>query len=382
MRMYESVTRAIIEEMERGAVPWVRPWKTNRCSKTNVMPANAVTGRSYSGINIPILWASAGANGYPTHTWLTFKQALEHRAFVRKGERGTHVVFTKTLKADEDDEKPGRRSMLREYVVFNVAQIDGLSLPEEVSPPEPERLAAVEAFVGKTKADIRYGGDKACFVPSRDYVAMQPASSFTSIESFYATELHELGHWSGHKTRLDRDLSGRFGTRAYAAEELVAEFTAALTPVFLLSGVASLLSVLSTRLARVADRVDALAEKIEIAGAEERLRLTRRLTFLRRRSHILDAAVMMGTLAGVATSVAALLLFVGTLRDRAGISLFFAFGLALLVTIGALTAFLGEMLMASRGIRDQAAGAAEEGEVGDEPEGHDETAGTDAPSSA
>jgi len=140
----------------------------------------------------------------------------------------------------------------------------------------------------------------------------------------------------------------------------------ALTPVFLLSGVASLLSVLSTRLARVADRVDALAEKIELAGAEERLRLTRRLTFLRRRSHILDAAVMMGTLAGVATSVAALLLFVGTLRDRAGVSLFFAFGLALVLTVGALTAFLIEMLVASRGIRDQAAGAAEEGQEGQE----------------
>ena len=159
----------------------------------------------------------------------------------------------------------------------------------------------------------------------------------------------------------------------------------ALTPVFLLSGVASLLSVLSTRLARVADRVDALAERIEIAGVEERLRLTRRLTFLKRRSHILDAAVMMGTLAGVATSVAALLLFVGALHDRAGVSLFFAFGLALVLTIGALTAYLGEMLLASRGIRDQAAGAAEEG-AADEPEAHDhavddKTAETDASSS-
>jgi len=191
------------------------------------MPANAVTGRSYSGINVPILWASADSNGYRTHTWMTFKQALECKAHVREGERGTHVVFTKTLKADEDDENPQRRSMLREYVVFNVAQIEGLTLPETPLPPEPERHAAVEAFVAATKADIRFGGDKACFVPSRDFVAMPEAGSFTSIESFYATELHEVGHWSGHKTRLDRDLSGRFGTRAYAAEELVAEFTAA-----------------------------------------------------------------------------------------------------------------------------------------------------------
>jgi hypothetical protein len=128
----------------------------------------------------------------------------------------------------------------------------------------------------------------------------------------------------------------------------------ALTPVFLLSGIASLLSVLSTRLARVADHVHVLADQLEAAGPVDRRRLRLRLAYLRRRSHVLDAAVMMGTLGGVATSCAALLLFVGTLRDRPGLSLFVAFGLALLFTIGALSAFLIEMLLASRGLRDQA----------------------------
>ena len=141
----------------------------------------------------------------------------------------------------------------------------------------------------------------------------------------------------------------------------------ALTPVFLLSGIASLLSVLSTRLARVADRVDALTEKLETAGPTKRLRFQIRLNYLRRRSHVLDAAVMMGTLGGVATSIAALLLFVGTLRDQAGFSLFVAFGLALLFTVGALGAFLAEMLLASRGIRDQASGANEESEAAEPP---------------
>ncbi|MFZ0210027.1 MAG: DUF2721 domain-containing protein, partial [Roseiarcus sp.] len=117
--------------------------------------------------------------------------------------------------------------------------------------------------------------------------------------------------------------------------------------------------VLSTRLARVADRVDALAEKLETAGPTERNRLLSRLAYLRRRSHILDVAVMMATLGGAATSIAALLLFVGTLRDRTGVSLFVAFGLALLFTVGALGAFLIEMLLASRGIRDLAAKADE-----------------------
>lgn len=144
----------------------------------------------------------------------------------------------------------------------------------------------------------------------------------------------------------------------------------ALTPVFLLSGVASLLGVFSTRLARVADRVDALSERVETAPAEERARLLRRLAFLKRRSHILDVAVMMGALAGAATSCAALLLFVGTLREKAGVSLFVAFGLALLLTMGALMAYLSEMLLASRGIRDQASGASEGSEPMETPEDH------------
>src|ERR1700677_4640802 len=137
----------------------------------------------------------------------------------------------------------------------------------------------------------------------------------------------------------------------------------ALTPVFLLSGIASLLGVLSTRLARVADRVDALAEQLETAELVQRDRLQMRLSYLRRRSHVLDAAVIMATLGGIATSVAAVILFVGTLRDQAGISLFVAFGFALLFTIGSLSAFLIEMLHASRG--RPSAGRAASGRRGD-----------------
>ena len=144
----------------------------------------------------------------------------------------------------------------------------------------------------------------------------------------------------------------------------------ALTPVFLLSGIASLLGVFSGRLARVADRVDALAEKLEGAAPAERALLQRRLTFLRHRSHALDAAVMLGTAGGGATCVAALLLFVGTLRDSTeGGALFASFGAALVLTAGALMAFLGEVLMASRGLRDQAAKAEEDAaEPGDAPD--------------
>jgi len=150
----------------------------------------------------------------------------------------------------------------------------------------------------------------------------------------------------------------------------------ALTPVFLLSGIASLLSVFSTRLARVADRVDALSEKLEEADMTERARLQERLTYLRRRSHVLDAAVMLGTLGGAATCLAALFLFVSTLREETGVGvLFISFGLALLFTVGALTAFMIEMLLASRGIRDRVAKADEVSdaatETPDEGGGHD-----------
>jgi len=155
MRIYENVTRAIIEEMERGAVPWVRPWNTDRRNAGSVMPGNAITGRSYSGINVPILWASADSNGYPSHAWMTFKQAQDHGAHVRKGERGTHVVFTKALVFKGEDEEIEKRSMLREYTVFNVAQIGGFTATEKPLPPEPERHAAVDAFIAATNAHAR-----------------------------------------------------------------------------------------------------------------------------------------------------------------------------------------------------------------------------------
>jgi hypothetical protein len=150
----------------------------------------------------------------------------------------------------------------------------------------------------------------------------------------------------------------------------------ALTPVFLLSGIASLLSVLATRLGRVADRVDATAEKVEAADRRERLRLEKQLAFLERRTHVLDAAVILATLGGVMTSLAALLLFVDVLREHAGVSLFVAFGLALLMTIGALFCFLIEMLLASRGIRHEVAKSAEEDEPVEAP--HEEGDGAQA----
>ena len=154
-----------------------------------------------------------------------------------------------------------------------------------------------------------------------------------------------------------------------SVDEVAHVIQIALTPVFLLSGIASLLGVFSTRLARVADRVHAVADKLEGASPANRAELQRRLSFLQRRSHLLDAAVILSAVGGAATCMAAVLLFVGTLRNDAVVaSLFAAFGFALLCTVGALSLFLVEMLMASRGIRDQVAAASEQADAPELPE--------------
>ena len=228
--LYESVTLSIIADLETGVPIWVQPWKTKRRTGLGFLPANLATGRTYSGINIPVLWHAAKCAGYADHAWMTFQQALALDAHVRKGEKGTHIVFTKklSLKGDDDDADGRKISMLRGYTVFNVSQIDGLppklATPEEVAPAIDDD---VDRFVAATKADIRHGGSRACFVPSLDIIQLPPRSAFVNIERYYATKLHELGHWSGHESRLNRDLKNRFGTKAYAAEELIAEMTSA-----------------------------------------------------------------------------------------------------------------------------------------------------------
>jgi len=225
--LYETVTNDIIAELETGVAPWVKPWKTICTPGMNLLPANAVTGHTYSGINIPILWHQACVRGYSTHAWLTFKQARSKGAAVRKGERGTTVVFTKKLRIeDKETDEEKTFSMLKTFVVFNVAQVDGLPHSTDIVPHDrPETLA--QRFIDATGARIHHGGDRACFIPSMDCINLPPRAAFRAEENYLATALHELGHWAGHTTRLNRDLSGRFGTRWYAAEELVAELSAA-----------------------------------------------------------------------------------------------------------------------------------------------------------
>lgn len=231
-KTYEKVTDAILDELRQGTVPWVKPWKTRAAS---AMPYNAVSKREYSGVNIMLLWATAAERGYEVPGWLTYKQATQLGGHVRKGEKGTMIVFMKKVRKTETDEATGEEkdksySMLRGYVVFNVAQCDGL--PEKVSPSpveltEHERNENAETFLSNVDANVHHGGDRAFYSPSTDHIQLPEPGAFETIESYYATSLHEHGHWTGAKGRLDRAFGQRFGDEGYAAEELVAELTAA-----------------------------------------------------------------------------------------------------------------------------------------------------------
>jgi antirestriction protein ArdC len=226
------VSARIAAELERGAAPWVKPWSATAGANT---PCNAATNRPYSGCNVVLLWMAQAA-GYRTPRYLTFKQALELGGAVRKGQHGTKVYFVKQLqvrdKGSDDEDATRIVPMLREYTVFNVDQCEGLpdrvlTLGEIKVRNRDERDATIDEFLAASGADIREGFGEAFYVPSRDFISIPAFGSFKSAAHFYGVAFHELGHWTGHKSRLDRDLRHRFGERAYAAEELVAELCAA-----------------------------------------------------------------------------------------------------------------------------------------------------------
>ncbi|MGH6777884.1 MAG: ArdC family protein [Bradyrhizobium sp.] len=230
--LYSEVSARIVAELEAGASPWVKPWSASAGANT---PCNAVTNRPYSGSNVVLLWMAQAA-GYRTPRYLTFKQALELGGHVRKGERGTKVYFVKQLqvrdKGADDDIAKRIVPILREYTVFNVEQCENLPqrivAPSAVKPRNPEaRDDIADEFLRSTGADIREGFGEAYYRPGDDTISLPLFEAFKNAAHFYSTAFHELGHWSGHKSRLARDLRHRFGERAYAAEELVAELCSA-----------------------------------------------------------------------------------------------------------------------------------------------------------
>jgi len=229
--LYSKVTDSIIKQLEAGVIPWTQPWAIEKKAGIAYVPTNVATGRPYSGINTLLLWAEAMERGFHSHAWMTFKQASDIGAHVRKGEHGTTVVFTKwTEKPDEETGETKKRSLLKTYTVFHVEQLE--KLPEayqaKVEPP-PETAVYDEALRVSRECgiDIQYTGTKAAYYPNRDQVVLPPFSAFESEDEFWGVCFHELAHATGHKDRLNRKLSTRFGSNAYAFEELIAELSSA-----------------------------------------------------------------------------------------------------------------------------------------------------------
>lgn len=233
--IYATVTNKILADLETGNLPWHKSWNGGGSLS---LPLRW-TGETYNGINIIMLWCSSMAKGYKSPTWMTFKQALELGAAVRKGEKGSTVVYANAIQKTELNEKTGSEEeraipYLKSYTVFNVEQIDGLperfaakeTQPEFINPDD--RNAALDSYFKATGADIRHGGTRAFFAPQPDFVQMPDFKDFESAEAYYSVLAHEMTHWTGHKTRLARELKSYQDSQTdYAKEELVAELGAA-----------------------------------------------------------------------------------------------------------------------------------------------------------
>ncbi len=227
------ITAAITEKLEAGTKPWIQPWRGLPVSR----PLRSC-GTPYRGMNVFWLWMMAQENGFGSPYWVTYRQCAELGGQVRKGEKSSIAIFYKSYTKEVEAEDHGevqeeKRRVLKSYAIFNADQCDGLSeryYPEaDVQDVEPEgRKATFDAFFAKIGANVREQGCSAYYEPTPDRITMPPASLFNGYDHFYATLAHELSHWTGHKTRLDRDLKNRFGSAAYAAEELVAELSSAI----------------------------------------------------------------------------------------------------------------------------------------------------------
>ena len=234
--VYTQVTNNIIAAIEAGAGDWQMPW--HRSGEGLNRPVNIDTNNAYRGINVVSLWAAAQARGFGTGTWGTYRQWQNNGAQVRKGEKASLVVFYKEFDVeeatDDSETEQGKRLMARASWVFNADQVDGYAAPSLPEPTDPVQvLDKAERFIAGTGAVVRHGGSRAFYRPSDDIIQMPERERFlgsetsTATESYYATLLHELTHWTGHDRRCDRQFGKRFGDDAYAMEELVAELGAA-----------------------------------------------------------------------------------------------------------------------------------------------------------
>jgi antirestriction protein ArdC len=234
--LYQDVTDSIIRELEKGCVPWIKPW--NAKSAPLGMPRSAASRKFYSGINVLILWEAVLSHGYAAQEWLTFRQALNLGGHVRRGEKGTTICHADKFipkaereRSAESGESPNVVPFLKRFVVFNIEQCEGL--PAHIVPqrpasiPDHEKQPAAEALIAATGARLVEGDGDAFYHRDEDFIRLPYRETFLSQPDYYCTALHELGHWTAHPSRLNRDLQHRFGSSAYAREELIAELTSA-----------------------------------------------------------------------------------------------------------------------------------------------------------
>jgi len=225
--VYQEITDKIIAQLETGVAPWAKPWDAKDAGFG--MPRNYATGRAYRGVNVLLLWAA----GYPDQRWLTYNQAQAAGGQVRKGEKGTQVILFKPFAIREAGKPEGENErtipLIRSFTVFNIAQIDGLPAEVPAGPvAEPEPITYTLAADLMRQANVGHGGARAYYSPMADVIQMPERVAFESEAAYWGVALHELTHWSGHESRLDRlGKLSRFGTEAYAREELVAEMGAA-----------------------------------------------------------------------------------------------------------------------------------------------------------
>ncbi len=238
----ERITQAVMAELERGVMPWSQPWTVAGQASRPIMPRRHC-GTRYRGINVLILWDAGQKAGYRSPYWMTFKQALEYGACVRKGEHGTQIVYanrvTRTETNAEGEDVERNFAFLKAYTVFNADQIGGL--PERFYVPAPQPVEAQEgrdwsayadafAWFEIIPAEVRHGGARAFYMPSADRIELPERDNFRSPEAYFSTRAHETVHWTKHETRLARDFGReRWGDEGYAMEELVAELGAAFT---------------------------------------------------------------------------------------------------------------------------------------------------------
>jgi antirestriction protein ArdC len=232
--IYQNVTNTIIAAIEAGQTgdKLHMPW-----SGFPGLPTNAHSGKAYRGVNIPTLWALQLGRGYTSENWATYKQWQALGAQVRKGEKAAPIVFWKAVNGDPDADhaEADIRMVARWSMVFNADQVDGYTPPAPApGAGQAAMIEHVEQFLLDSGADIRHGGGEAYYHFGEDYIALPAMALFhdtpgsTATEAYYATALHELTHWTGSARRLDRTQPTRFGGKAYAFEELVAELGAAM----------------------------------------------------------------------------------------------------------------------------------------------------------